>query len=278
MGYPVDERHGLTLAFTDFHLLPEMLARVPGSQGPGIPRSWHRLLSEFDYNMDHLENDEDADLEDDQMELAMDAWRLAIGLELVSEEGLTRKGIDLAQLAEEPREDRTADNTRFLRETLAEQILECYLGESISIATVLQEGAKRVADSQWAEYCPGLLLIEVQALIGLSHREPKRFVSWSHDPDDLVAARTEAMRVYGMPGADLDVFEAMLDDPDQAARLQDRVDHADAVTYFYYQKLELSGMTIAEVRSTAMLLTFAGLLEERFSLGPVHCLTAPSER
>ena len=218
MGYPVDERHGLTLAFTDFHLLPEMLARVPGSQGPGIPRSWHRLPSEFDYNMDHLEDDEDGDLKDVQMELARDAWRLAIGLELVSEEGLTRKGIDLARLAVKPREDRTGDNTRFLRETLAEQILECYLRESVSIATVLQEGAERVADSQWAEYCPGLLLIEVQALIELSHRESERFVSWSHDPDDLVAARTEAMRVYGRRGADLDVYEAMLDDQEHAAR------------------------------------------------------------
>ena len=278
MGYPVDERYGLALAFTDFHLLPEMLAWVPGSQGPGIPRSWHRLPGEFDYNMDHLEDDEDGDLEDVHMELAMDAWRLAIGLELVSDEGLTRKGIDLARLAEEPREDRTIAQTLFLRETLAEQILECYLRESISIATVLQEGAERVADSQWAEYCPGLLLIEVQALIELSHREAQRSVSWSHDPDDLVAVRTEAMRVYGRSGAELDVYEAMLGDQDDAARLQDRVDHADAVTYFYFQKLELSGMTVAEVRSTAMLLTFAGLLDERFPLGPVQCLTAPLER
>lgn len=278
MGYPVDERYGLALAFTDFHLLPEMLARVDFRPRPSIPRSWHQLPSEFDYNMDHLEDDEDGDLEDVQMELARDAWRLAIGLELVTEEGLTRKGIDLARLAVKPREDRTGDNTRFLRETLAEQILECYLRESISIATVLQEAAERVADSQWAEYCPGLLLIEVQALIVFSHREAQRFVSWSHDPDDLVAARTEAMRVYGRRGADLDVYEAMLDDQEHAARLQAQVDHADAVTYFYFHEMELSGMTVTEVRSTAMLLTFAGLLDERFPFGPVQCLTAPSER
>ena len=60
--------------------------------------------------------------------------------------------------------------------------------------------------------------------------------------------------------------------------LQAQDDHADAVTYFYFHEMELSGMTVTEVRSTAMLLTFAGLLDERFPLGPVQCLTAPSER
>jgi len=278
MGYPVDERYGLALAFADFHLLPELLAMAEFHEGPDVPRSWYRLPDGLDYNMDHLEVDEDQDLEEVRIELAKDAWRLAIGLELISKEGLTSKGLDLARLAAEPRTDRNADDARLLRATLAGQIHECYLKESVSIAPVLREGAVRLADCQWAEYCPGLLLIEVQALIELSHTEPKDIESWTHDPDDLVAARTEALRVYGKRAANLDVYEAMLDDPEYAAQLHARVDHADAVAYFYFNKRKLDGMTITEVRSTAMLLTFAGLLDERYPMGPVQCLTAPPDR
>ena len=278
MGYPVDERYGLTLAFADFHLLPELLARVPGGQGPGIPRSWSELPDGLEFNIEHWDDNGDRDEEEVRIELARDAWRLAIGLELVTDEGLTGKGRELARLAVESGTDRSGEDARFLSATLAEQIHECYLKESVSITRLLLEGAKRLADCQWAEYCPGLLLIEVQELIERSHTEPKRIVSWTHDPDELVAARTEAMRRYGNRSADLDVYEAMLDDPEYAAQLHDRVNHADAVTFFYFSDRKLNRMTITEVRSTAMLLTFAGLLDEQFPMGPVQCLTAPPER
>lgn len=272
MGYPVDRRFGLTLAFVDFQLLPLLLGMSPFRLSPDSPlRGRAQFESGLYYNTDHLEDDEDGSPEPGRKELEMDALRLAIGLELVSNEELTGKGNDLAQL--DPFDDADAG---ILRATLAEQILGCYLKESVPIATVLREGAERLADSEWAQYCPGLLLIEVQALIEYAHRLPERDAALP-GPDQLVALRGEAMRMPGTRGADLDVFEAMLDDWDHAARLQDRIDHADAVTGFYLNTLKLGGMTVTEVRSTAMLLTFAGLLEERFPLGPVHCLTAPSE-
>ena len=271
MGYPVDRRYGLTLAFVDFQLLPILLGMPQFRPSPDLPGARISFPGGLGFNTDHLEDDEDGATEPDEQELAMDAMRLAMGLELVSQEGLTPKGNDVAQL--DPFEDADA---QVLRATLAQQILECYLKESISIATVLREGAERLADSEWAQHCPGLLLIEVQALIEYSHRMLERDASLP-GPDQLVAARSEAMRRPGTRGADLDVFEAMLDDWDQAARLQERIDHADAVAGFYLNELKLGGMTVGEVRSTAMLLAFAGLLEERFPLGPVHCLTAPLE-
>lgn len=271
MGYPVDERFGLTLAFVDFQLLPILLTLPQFRQTPDPRAGRVSLPSVLIYNTDHLEDDEDEDKVPHEWELEEDALRLAIGLELVSKEGLTRKGNALAQL--DPSDDAGA---QVLRATLAEQILECYLKESISIATVLREGAERLADSQWAEYCPGLLLIEVQALIEYAHRLPERDRALP-GPDELVAVRNAAMRDYRMRGEDLDVFEAILDDEDRASRLQGLIDHADAVTGFYLYELELGGMTVTEARSTAMLLMFAGLLEERFPYGPVHCLAAPSE-
>ena len=52
---------------------------------------------------------------------------------------------------------------------------------------------------------------------------------------------------------------------------------ADATTTLYYDTEKLAGrteLTITEVRSTAMLLTYAGILEE-FSMGPVNYLYVP---
>ena len=54
--------------------------------------------------------------------------------------------------------------------------------------------------------------------------------------------------------------------------------HADAVTLFYLETTTLAAqtdLTITEVRSTIMLLTFAGLLEE-VSLSPVNYLIPPA--
>ena len=65
-------------------------------------------------------------------------------------------------------------------------------------------------------------------------------------------------------------------DPDVLA-FQNSIEYADAVTEYYLSELlpvADSGMTITELRATAMLFTYTGLLDELYPLGPVQCLAA----
>ena len=82
--------------------------------------------------------------------------------------------------------------------------------------------------------------------------------------DELEDYRDIAMHRYGPP-------------PDDADPLELQVLHADATARLYVGTPELAGrseLTVTEVCSTAMLLTFSGLLEESL-VGPVGYLTPP---
>ena len=82
--------------------------------------------------------------------------------------------------------------------------------------------------------------------------------------EEIVTYRERAMEGYGPPSDDADSDDTMLT-------------HADATARLYLETDELAketGHTLTAVRSTAMLLTFAGLLRE-FPLGPVNYLMAP---
>ena len=274
MGYPVDRRYGLTLVFADYSLLPDLLARVPRAPGLEVPGSWRQFLRENACNLNHTEEERigDSGLIADGM--AADAWRLARGLELVSKEGLTERGADLARLADTPLGDLTERDDQVLRVLLAEQLVNFYLSRGPSIARLLQEGARRLEGSESAQYCPGVLLVEVQALIVLAHTNPARAREW---PESFLRIRDAALQTYPMPDTsdeDWAQLEEMLGG-DVADAFHWRIAYADAITNYYLADLELVGMTLTEVRSTAMLLTFSDLLQERELLGPVQYLSAP---
>ena len=274
MGYPVDRRYGLTLVFAEYSLLPDLLARVPRVPGLEVPESWRQFLREHECNVNHTEEERIGDSGAIADGMAADAWRLARGLELVREEGLTALGADLARLADTPLDDLTERDDQALRTLLAEQLVDCYLSGGPSIARLLQEGARGIEGSELAQYCPGVLLIEVQALIVLAHTNPARAREW---PESFLRIRDAAVQTYPMPDTsdeDWAQLEEMLGG-DVADAFHWRIAHADAITNYYLADLELAGMTLTEVRSTAMLLTFSDLLQERELLGPVQYLSAP---
>ncbi len=279
------EREWLARTFVEYELLPDLLA-LPGTAGlNGPPLSWLSFLSGRECNLEHM-LDEDMPASDDiTTHLVRDAWHLVRQLQLVSEKGLTPAGRDITELPDfslETRDSETiyiADSSDMpqskgyiigkpvrLHDILAQQLRTCYRGQNdLDIATLLQRGAGLLADTEhiWAAYCPGLLLVEFEALIHLACIDSEQAVQLC---DDLVVNRDVAMHPYGMPSADV-------------PPMQNLVDHADAVAVFYLNDLQLvedSGPGLSVSRATAMLFTFCGLLQEVYPVGPVQCLAPTS--
>ena len=269
MGYPVDDRYGLVLLFAEFSELPALLAATPETPGPDVTEEWQSLLGTIRCNTDHVADEE---VDESPAAMAADAWRLAKGLELVAENGLTEPGRQFAALVNEPIGNQTFQ--RQLGQLLAQQIQACYFRPGRSVAGAMQAGAQRMAASESGKHFPGLLLIEAQALIEWAHTDQSAVNRWI---DRLEDNRTAAVETYGFPDVDLTPLTEVLGD-DEARRFWERTSLADAITNYYLEQLQLSGMTLTEIRSTAMLLTYAGLLEERHPVGPVQCLCLPSSR
>ena len=279
------DREWLARTFVEYELLPDLLA-LPGIAGLNLPpRSWLSFLSGRECNIEHM-LDEDMPASDDiTTHLVRDAWHLVRQLQLVSEKGLTPAGRDIAGLHGFPLQVRdvevqyTVDMSDIpllneyvtgqqpeLHNILGQQLRTCYRGQDdLDIATLLQRGAGLLADTEhiWAGYCPGLLLVEFEALIYTACIDSKQAVQLCAD---LVVNRDVAMHPYGMPSADV-------------TPMQNLVDHADAVAVFYLNDLQLiedSGPGLSVSRATAMLFTFCGLLQEVYPVGPVQCLAPTS--
>ena len=265
-------------------MLPDLLARAPGrALGPQPPRrddifefaapetaqtldAWADLVSRTGANMDHVV---EADLPTgvpEEVLLAQDAWRLAERLHLLWTEGRTRTGDRLAPLARRQWRERSMADHRTVVRTVATGIREQYVAaDGLEVVPLLQEAAQTLADTGhvWARHCPGLLLVEFEALIYWAFEDPAHAMRLR---DDLVTYRDVAMHRYRAPPPD----DA---DPDDI-----QIVHEDATVRLYLETEELAArtdLTVTEVRSTAMLLVFAELLEESLLTAATY-LTAPA--
>ena len=265
---------GVARLFADFPLLPDLLANCRGSSRD-IETAWRRIVQDPGCNLGHVE-DEDVpgELPIDRA-LAEDAFTLSRLLHLVEvgqqPDGragfqLTEAGHRIANAASTPIADRRESHYGPVRETLAEQIREFWLGANdLPVADLLHDGAQRMAKTAhvWAGYCPGLLLVEFEALIYEADAEAGRDRQLLLD--ELVDRRDHAMHRHDMPSPDVEPFQNILS-------------HADAVFDYYMNDLGYGDrlqMTVTEARATAMLLTYSGLLEDGAPLGPVQYLTPP---
>ena len=284
MAEKVDERCTLVHAFAEFELLPDLLARIPEPQfdrhsvqdrlGYELPKAeidevvalerWTDFLAGVRPNLDHAEPEDLPDGVPVARYLAEDAWRLAKRLGWVSNEGVSLLGRPLVNIAERPWVHRTGYDSMTLLDTIARSLGYRYVGgDGLEVVPLLQEGARRLAETDriWASYVPGLLLVEFGALIHWAFARPagaRRLC------DDLVTYRDVAMRRYDGPSPDVDPMDNV-------------ITHADATANLYLETEELAArteLTVTEVRTIAMLLTFAGVLKEH-SLGPVNYLVSP---
>ena len=280
------ERQWLARTFVEYGLLPRLLALSSTARANAPPISWLKFLSENECNLEHMMDEELPPSDELVTHLACDAWHLVRELQLVSEDGLTAAGRDIADLQNFPLQIRDVDashddalsgiltfgespvgNQGALANILAQQLRTSYRGQDgLDITGLLQRGARLLADTDhvWAAYCPGLLLVEFEALTHLAYADSKLAVQLC---DDLLVNRDVAMHRYGMPLT-------------HVPPMQNLVDHADAVAMFYLDDLELiedSGPGLSVARAIAMLFTFCGLLQEVFPAGPVQCLALPSK-
>ena len=279
------ERQWLVRTFVEYELLPRLLALSSTAGANGPPPSWFKFLSENECNLEHM-TDEDMPPSDELVpQLVRDAWHLVRELKLVSDTGLTPTGRNIADLQNFPSQIRNVKDSyadelsgisapgefpighqAALANILAQQLLTCYRGQDgLDITYLMQHGARLLADTDhvWAAYCPGLLLVELEALIYSACTDSAQAVQLC---DDLVVNRDVAMHRYGMPLTDV-------------PPMQNLVDHADAVAVFYLNDLELiedTGPGLSVSRATAMLFTFCGLLQEVYPTGPVQCLAPPN--
>ena len=259
---------GLARTFVEFDLLPDLLV-LPGTVvADGPPAAWADFLSGRPGNLDHMEEEDEPPEAEYPATLSADAWQLARALDLVNEHGLTTAGWELAGLADVPVGERHGPDVPITPgETLARQIRACFLGQDgRAITDLLIDAAAVLAGLThvWAEYCPGLLLVEFESLVHLGLTDWDRAVRLRAE---LASNRDTAMHPHGMPSADRPPMENMLV-------------HCDAVTAFYLDNfpwLDDFGPDIGTSRATAMLFTYCGLLRERYPLGPVHCLVPPGD-
>ena len=278
MAENVEERCTLVRGFADFDLLPDLLVRTSGSAGSyGAGQSilgnqaalldrWESVLADADPNMDHAEpEDLPVGLSAERF-LAEDALGLTRRLGLVVGAELSVSAVNVLDIGKQLPGDRDEEDYRRVRQTLADGVRDRYIGrDGLEIVPLVLEGARLLAETDhiWASYIPGLMLVEFEALIHWAFARPIRAQRLR---DELVTYRDVAMHRYGQPSPDVPPIDNLLL-------------HADATTRLYLETEELAArtdLTVTEVRSTAMLLTYAGVLEEA-ALAPVHYLRPPGQ-
>lgn len=272
MAKPLAEQGGIARAFAEFALLPDMmfLAREPRVL-PLIPL-WAECLKGRGCSLDHVEENDRPNDSPLWGWMAEDALNLSLRLGLLwktpgGDFDVATAGEEVASMADTPMNERGEAGDRALRSLLARQVRALYRGSGgIEVPKLLLEAARAMQGTEhvWAKHCPGLLLVEFDALVHEAENdreEAKRLLG------ELETNRGLAMHPYGRPGP--------ASDPNGNAIL-----HADAVTNFYLFNLEYdarSSLTITGARASAMLFTFAGLLAEGGPLGPVQMLAPPPD-
>ena len=275
----------LASAFIDFACLPDLLARLlqqPGDDPDGRvvlighddggfgPRDWTAYFEGYPPNLDHVEYrqyEEEARLDPRLLvSVCADAWQLACRLGLIEPSRLSEAGRTLADIgrARRQRSRRTVRDQAVLRRVLGEQVTFAYYArEEQAIVPLLQDVARAFgrAGAPGADPLPGLLLTEFAYLVELAHGGD---IDVQAERDRLAAIRQEALASLGAP------------DPGEHPSWY-RIDLADAVNARVLDRRERAfgpAMTLTELRATASLLVFAGLLREVYPLGPVQCLAA----
>ena len=184
----------------------------------------------------------------------MNAPKTCTRLQLFDDTGLLGAGEQISSLGMQA----TLDETR-LMPILRAQVATCYVApNNVNVVTLRQEGATRL---QQQTIFPGLLLVEFEDLVHQAFMAPLQAREMAAQ---LVDNRQQATAAYTASVGQWDQDDPLL--------------LHDIVVAYYLRDDTLIGsspLTVTEMRSSAMLLCYAALLEELFPVGPVNCLGLP---
>ena len=252
-------RRGLSGAFLDFDFLPALLsiAEKPATREQ-TTAAWSTFLQKTGFQARHVDPDELPQGMSIADSLAADAWRFADRVGWIGPDGLTDAGWRAATVGDVgPPSIRSA-----LAPLLAAAIENQLRGENgVPIIPLLRRGAQTLAetDNLWARECPGLIPIEVGAIVYWACVQVARTEQML---DNIVSWRDVAMHRYGAP------------DP-KAPPGANATLHFDAASEFYVGQRWLAGpvsTSFGEDLALARLLAYCGLFREE-ALGPgVFCI------
>ena len=250
---PVATRRGLNGYFVDFYLFPELLYRTQRLRGKdAIQRSW----ADFLIHNDHDEHYQALEVQPPSVaRTTVHAWRLATLTGLLDQDGLTELG------------QRVVDRTADIEDALAVGVRDCMIGQDgIEIVPLLQRGASILARTNhvWARCCPGLLPVEMEAIVYWACVASPRCLKLL---DELILLRDVAMHQRREP-------------PNRRVSNTENAEiHEEGVTNLYLTQRDLAedtpmpyGGTLAMTR----LLDFTGLLHARNIGGYLVYLIPPA--
>ena len=270
MAVPLTKQGGIARAFAEFSLLPDLLALARGSTGKPLAPLWTEFLEDVGCSLDHVEEIERPKEQAVWQWMAKDAIQLSLRLGLLrllpgDDFAVDAAGAAVASMADASMDEQGEADDGPLRSLLAQQVRALYRGNGgVEVSSLLLKAAHAMQETKhvWAKHCPGLLLVEFDALV---HEAENDRAGAERLLGELEANRDFAMHPYDRPGPTSDPAD-------------NAVTHSDAVTDFYLFNLEYdarSSLTITGARASAMLHTFAGLLAEGSPLGPVQMLVPP---
>ena len=255
-------RRGLCGVFIDFDRLPELLsiAATRGDSRQLVTAAWATHLEARGFADEHVHADDAAGAAI-AVAAARDAWRFSHRVGLVDEGGVTVEGnrlIALAQRAQSPAAGGRGPTAEYLARCLPHQLRGQGDGDLLPL---LRAGAHGLATTThpWASLCPGLLPVEVGALIhwgSIDLDRARRLLA------DLVTWRDVAMHSYEHPHKD-DVPPA-----DNANR------HFEVVSAFYQSHAwlaERAPLTFGEEFATCKLLDYCGVFRLVMGRTPPAC-------
>ena len=275
LSQPSDEpligiRGGPSGMFVDFGLLPDLMMRcVQARTREGTIEAWTAHLEAVGFEARHIDPESVPESLSLAATLASDAWRFAERMGLIDVDGPTPGGVQVAMLTECDEPHRGECLRSVLREAL-EANLRGPAG--VSILNILRTAANTLWTSEnlWARTCPGLLLIEVGAIVHWARTDPQRAVELV---ENVQTWRDVAMHRLHRPPSSIATKEA------NAER------HFDAVLKFYLEHQWLAEdvpSSFAEELALAKLLGYCGFFEEcdigpgMFCLAAVHSPAAPN--
>ena len=254
-------RGGLSGLFVDFDLLPDLFAGLDqSSERTAAVALWSAFLEASGFDSRAIDPHE-FPVEQPAATLAADgAWWLAERLGFIASGTLTDLGREVAAFAELD----SASRRESLAPVLAKGVESVLLGQDgLPIIPLLRRAAERLAASTnlWARECPGLVPVEVGAIVYWACVDAQRAHILVRD---IEINRDVAMHRVGPP------------DPDAPAGANAER-HFDRILEFYLEHPDLGQrvtLSFGEEIAMARLLGYCGLFRGE-PLGPgMSCLVA----